>query len=490
MGEIQGTLFSLEFNRSVRVRPTEPEKLTPNAGALVLREVGERLGLWGLLEEALEDPRDGERITHPFGELLRTAVLTEAQGWSSQRDVEVFRNDPAFRIAVSERKSDRALRPAREGEREPEGLASQPTLSRLMATLSSATNREGLTDVLCAAAAHRVGLSQVARRRELALDLDSLPMEVHGSQPGSAFNGHYGVRCFHPLIVSWEFGDFLGAKLREGNVHTATDALDYVVPYLEWAGQYAEQVWLRVDAGFPSDPFLGGLEERDDRYVVRIKTNSRLEKMAWPHVDRIADTPDPQDRIHTVELEYAARKWSRARRVVLVIDEAPTELFPRYFFLVTNASQEEVSGLELLERYRRRGQAEKDYGEWQNALNVSLSSTNRPKRSYRGQLPAQRSEPVDSFAVNEATMLLSLVSANLLHAARSLMPDARGRLLSRTNFQKRVLQAAACVARTSRYVTFWVVETYTTRWQRIVGALDALPTARGSPQLQALPSPA
>lgn len=490
MGEIQGTLFSLEFNRSVHVRPTEPAKLTRDAGALVLREVGERLGLWHLLEEALEDPRNGERITHPFGELLRTAVLTEAQGWSSQRDVDLLRNDPAFRMSVSERKSDRALRPARESEREPEGLASQPTLSRLMATLSSPANREGLREVLCAAAVHRAGLSPVVRRPELALDLDSLPVEVHGSQPGSAFNGYYQVRCFHPMIVSWEFGDFLGAKLREGNVHTATDALDYVVPYLEWARRYAEQVWLRIDAGFPSEPFLGGLEKRDCRYVARIRTNSRLEKMAWPHVDRVADTADPQDRTHTVELEYAARKWSRARRVVLVIDEAPTELFPRYFFLVTNAPQKEVSGPELLERYRRRGQAEKDYGEWQNALNVSLSSTNRPKRSYRGQIPAQRSEPVDSFAVNEAMMLLSLLSANLLHAARSLMPDARGRLLSRTNFQKRVLRAAARVARTSRYVTFWVVEAYTTRWQRIIAALDALPPARGSPQLQALPSPA
>lgn len=38
-----------------------------------------------------------------------------------------------------------------------------------------------------------------------------------------------------------------------------------------------------------------------------------------------------------MELEYAARKWSRARRVVLLIDEVPAELFPRYVFLVTSA---------------------------------------------------------------------------------------------------------------------------------------------------------
>ena len=125
------------------------------------------------------------------------------------------------------------------------------------------------------------------------MDLDSLPLEVHGHQAGSAVNGYYGYRCFHPLIVSWEFGDFLGAMLREGNVHTSEDALEFVQRFLSWAAQFAERVWLRMDAGFPSEPFLAGLEAHDYRYMARLKTNSRLEKMAWPHVDRIAEKAEP-----------------------------------------------------------------------------------------------------------------------------------------------------------------------------------------------------
>ena len=103
MGEVQGTLFPLEFNHSLKLRST-PEGLTADAGAVFLREVGERLGLWKLLEEALGDSRDPELITHPFGELLRTAVL----------------------------------------------LAAQPTLSRLMTALGEPENRKAL-------AAHRPG---------------------------------------------------------------------------------------------------------------------------------------------------------------------------------------------------------------------------------------------------------------------------------------------------------------------------------------------
>lgn len=490
MGEEQGTLFPLDFNRSIRVRPTAPEKLTVNAGAVLLREVGERLGLWGLLEQALSDPRTADLVTHPFVELLRTAVLAQAQGWSSQRDVDLLRRDPAFRLAVSKRRGQRPLLDRRAGRREPEGLASQPTLSRLMAALSAEENREGLQQVLCTWAAHRAGLSATAPREELTLDLDSLPIEVHGHQEGSAYNGHYREWCFHPLIVSWEFGDFLGAVLREGNVHTAKEALPFVLRFVEWAQGLATRVWLRIDAGFPSEPFLAGLEQRDCRYVARLKTNRRLESMALPHVERIGMKDEPEDRFHVVELEYAAGKWSRSRRVVLVIDECPDEFFPRHFFLVTNADRDEASGEDLVARYRKRGNTEKDYGEWLNALDVSLSSTNRPNERYRGGRPRQRAEPVDSFAVNEAMLLVSLLAANLLHAARVFGRRAHARLPSRETFRKEVLQAAARVARSSRYVTLWIVEVHVQRWQQIREQLQKMHPARGSPKLQALPSPA
>ena len=94
--------------------------------------------------------------------------------------------------------------------------------------------------------------------------------------------------------------------LREGNVHTSTDALEFILPYLGWAAAFAKRVWLRMDAGFPSEPFLSGLEKQGFRYVARLKTNPRLERMAWPHVDRIADKEVPEELTHTVELEYQA----------------------------------------------------------------------------------------------------------------------------------------------------------------------------------------
>jgi hypothetical protein len=489
MGEIQDSLFPLEFNKSVQVWQEKCTSLTIDPGAVLLREIGERLGLWRLLEQALVDGRNPALITHPYIELLRTVVLLAAQGWSSQQEVDLLRHDPAFRLAVSERKGQRALQ-ARRAAREPDGLASQPTVSRLMSSLSSPWNLDGLTLALCSWAAQRNALSGARPRAEVTIDLDSLPADVHGQQPGSAYNAHYGCRCFHPLLVSWEFGDFLGARLRPGNVHTADDAHDFVLPFLGWAATLAQQVWLRMDAGFPSEPFLNGLERRSYRYVARLKSNARLERLAAPYLDRILQRPWRKEQLHIVELDYRAASWSRDRRVVLVFDERPFELVPNYFFLVSNAPAAEVSGLALLKRYRQRGSTEKDYGDWLNALDLTLSSTNRPKSCYRGEVPLERSYPIDSFAVNEATLLLSLLTANLLHAARLLIAGLEGRCQSRETFRRLVLKAGARFTRSGRYVKLRIQQAQAEYWREIGKALRKLHPTRGSPTLLPLPTPA
>ena len=462
---------------------------------VLLREIGERLGLWKLLERRLVDDRDPDRITHPFVELLRTAILAPAQGWSRQRDVDLLRDDPAFRLAVSMRRGDGPVRSPEEGERVPDGLASQATLSRLMAGLSSEENRGGLSRVLCEWAVRREGLSPQRPVEELVMDLDSLPVEVHGHQEGSAHNGYYRCRCFHPLVVSWEFGDFLDARLREGNVYTSTDALTFVKPHLQWAGELARRPWLRIDAGFPDEHFLAGVEAEEKwRYVARLSSNQVLERRAEPYVAEIvAKCDERENQTHTIELggyraKTRGKEWSRERRVVLVLEERPDELLPHWFFLVTNATAEEASGLALLKRYRKRGRTEKDYGEWQNALDLALSSTNRTKRSYLGELPRTRSQPIDSFAVNEAILLLSLLTANLMRVGCFLVERATSRACSRQTFRNWFLKTPGRIALHARYVRLWIQEKRAELWEGVAQELDILAGGRSPPDATPLPS--
>jgi len=62
--------------------------------------------------------------------------------------------------------------------------------------------------------------------------VDSSVSETYGEQEGTAFNGHFGCTCYHPLFCFNQFGDVEQSLLRDGNVPSAKDwraALEPVV---------------------------------------------------------------------------------------------------------------------------------------------------------------------------------------------------------------------------------------------------------------------
>jgi len=106
---------ALGFNGSVKVEARE-ERLTSEAGAVVLREVDERLGLTRWLGEQLTDTRDEKRVVHSLRELVRTDLLLLAQGWRDRDDADALRKDAALRLAVSDSKSSVPLKGGRRRE--------------------------------------------------------------------------------------------------------------------------------------------------------------------------------------------------------------------------------------------------------------------------------------------------------------------------------------------------------------------------------------
>ena len=97
----------------------------------------------------------------------------------------------------------------------------------------------------------------------MTLDVDSFPIEVDGHQPGAEYNGHYGGTIFHPLIATAaELGDILDVKLRPGTAHTAEGGLNFILAVVKAAREKLCQVAaVRMDAGFPDDETLRGLEK-------------------------------------------------------------------------------------------------------------------------------------------------------------------------------------------------------------------------------------
>ena len=473
MGERQSTLFRPEFNRSIEVEARE-ERLSGDAGVLVLREVFSSLGMDEFFKRHLIDPRYGPMVTHPQIEMLRTHLLLLAQGHQDQNDAAHLYNDPMFRLSVSERGGTGPLQAQPEGSLVPNGLPSQPTLSRLVHTLSF--QRWILREALMTFAGRRIRTSQGGHRMRYAtLDVDSFPLEVFGDQEGSSYNGYYGFTCYHPLVASiGESGDLLDVELREGNAHTAEGGLEFILPLLDEMEKHVCQVAsVRMDAGFPEDKLLSALEQRDVGYVARIRKNLRLDRLAQPYLETTPDlVPDGEDRHEFHELRYQADSWSHSRRIVLVIRHSPTELFPEYFFLLTNWSQEQMPGIALLDLYRQRGTAEGHYGEFKSVLQPALSSSRRPKSHYRGQEPQQRSAHTEPFAANEVKLLLNALAYNLLHAVRCLIegPTRKGWGLGRT--RERLLKIPARVLLHSRRITVVIERSVAGLWKHLIRALE------------------
>src|SRR5271156_2500363 len=141
MGEVKKGLGKLTFNRSVKLLGRD-ERLTSDAGTLLLREADHRLGLTESLAGKLRDPRDPTKIRYTFLELLRERLYALAQGYDAQDDLDQLAHDPALKIAVWDRPGEQVL---------DERLASQPTQSRLIDILTrplgnSAALRQALAD--------------------------------------------------------------------------------------------------------------------------------------------------------------------------------------------------------------------------------------------------------------------------------------------------------------------------------------------------------
>jgi hypothetical protein len=473
---VQYPLPGVTFNRSVDIE-ARPERLSSDGGALLLREMGDKLGLFDWLASNLHDPRDPGLVTHPFEELLRTSLLLAAQGWGDQDDADGLRDDPVFRLAVSSRKGQA---PLRELEGEPCGLPSQPTLSRFVASLATPGNRAGLARALALLAGRRLQAQGGPPAEGLVIDFDSMALETHGHQPQSEYHGHYHMRCYHPLIATLgELGDIVGATLRHGKAHTAEGADEYILDTVAQVERDVGEVFcVRMDAGFPSEHLLATLEGRDEpiHYVARIRRNQVLDRLAGPlMLLPWLEHPDEETTIWYGERIYKARNWSRPRRIVAVKVQEQGELFANSFYLVTSLPQDEVPAAELLALYRRRGRAENYMGEWKSGLHPLLSSNNRTKRHYRGQEPAKRAEPVDAFANNEVTLLLSMLAYQLTHALRTLQEEATGRTHSLVQFRERVMKVAARVLLSARRITVVVPAAASRFWQPLLASLEHLP---------------
>lgn len=460
MGE-RVELQRLSFNGSVAIEAREDNQ-SSDAGLLLVRDVLERAGTFDHLDANLDDPRDPQRVTHTLADQMRAVLGLLAQGWNDLGDVDGQRGDPLLRVAAS---GDRGLAPLGAA------VASQPTLSRLMGTLASESNREVLHEGVMRLAGQRLrAFNRGRRRRRLTLDFDGMAIDVAGHQAGSAYNGHFGGRVYYPLIASiGETGDLIDACLRGGRAHPAGEAPDWIPAVVDRARHHLCQVGLvRMDAGFTDDTTLSALEDRGIAYVGRLRSNPALQRQAAPHLKRPPGRPPHEPREWAIEQRCEAGSWDHERRAILVVQERPDDLFLHHFWLITSLDPQAYSPEQVLALYRQRGKAEGHMGELKDVLTPQLSATSRGVASDDAV-----------FARNEAWLLLHLLAYEAMHALRVPLEQLTGTGWSLKSLRERVLKTAARIHTHARRIHVVIPRTAARLWQRLLQYLPRLHWAPG-----------
>jgi hypothetical protein len=460
MGEAHGCVFAPTFNQSIKVRQAD-SRVSSDAGAILLREADHRLGLTADLAAGLIDPRDPSRSRYTHAELLREHLYALALGYAHQYDVDRLAHDPAMKVAVWDRPGQQVLH---------ERLGSQPSDWRLVRRIADfPTNLEAVRESL----AESIGRDQRASGagRKVAagtLDIDPMPIEVHGSQPGAAWHGHYHAKIYYPMLASFcAEGNYDANRLGEGFVHAALrrgdcGGADGAVPFVQEAirksRDLACRLDVRIDAGLVEGKVLDAIDDESVCFVGRIRNNAVLDGLATPFLKRPPGRPSAEGDEFALDLgTYQAATWTRAYRLVLVVIDLPDPkthlraLFPHYFLLITNWPAEKLGAWELLQHYRKRGTFEDRLGEFNGMVGNGLSA--------------------NSFDANEAAPLLKLLAFNLAGMIRGELEASTGNGWDLRRVQQTVLKAGARLTKHSRRVFVDVAGAVGALWERVTNRM-------------------
>lgn len=459
MGERQPTVSRFSFNRSILLAGTD-EDLSSSAGLLLVRELDERWRIIDRLAEMLVDDRCEGRIQWSMESLLRARMFAITAGYSSQRDVALLKSDPVVCLTTSDRKGCSPLLESAQ--------PSQSTLARMHRQLGCVENRLALSNSVIDLAVHVIREAANAGAGPHTIDIDAMPVPVHGEQPGSTWNGYYGERCYNPLMaVHGETGTMLAAELRPGTTPSAKEAIAFLMPIIaRFERDLGCKVRVRGDSGFANRKLLDALDERGTRYVFRMPSNSRLDKLAEPYLEP-SSGPRPSELQETLHsLEYSSRNWRTVRRIILVVREEPGQLFRERFYLVTNDWRS--SPRTILEHYRQRGTSESRFGELKSRLEPKLSCT-----STKG-----KREREEAWHANGGTFQLYMLADGLLHALRWLAPaqlSSDGESMPRLQrVQRFLIDVAARVTRSARRMHVHIAETANAMWLPVLVRLSRL----------------
>jgi hypothetical protein len=406
--------------QTVEVR-ADGEGLVSHAGAYLLVELADRLGLTADLSEAMAPTRE-RRSAHDPGVILRDLAVAIADGGEHISDLGVLRGQEAlFGRVASETTTHRTIK----------SIDARP-LEAIRGARASALKR-----------AWDAG----ARPETITLDIDASLLTAHSEKERAAGNYKGGFGFFPLLCYLAETGEPLAGILRPGNAgaNTASDHFEVLQLALE---QLPEQdlgceILARADIGGRTHAFMQDCRDAGIRFSVGYEVEARVREAilatpesAWEQaID--GDGTEREDAWVTEptdDLNLSA--WPEGTRLIVRRERphpgAQFEVFDahgyRHTAFITDQADADIATLEL--RHRRRARVE-------DAIRV-------------GKETGMRAMPFAAFEHNQAWLEISLIAQALLRWNALLCLRGELALAEPKRVRQRLLHVAGRIVRSAR----------------------------------------
>src|SRR5438067_1882881 len=370
--------------------------------------------------DTLADARTGKNGRHRLAGLLRQSVFGRLAGYEDVNDAE--RAVPRPGDALGRRRpSDRRLCRFRHPDGPLRDQVALPVGEPCRACRSSRpVDRQGAPAATAEDDRARHGFE---RKSDLWLE-------------GSAYKGHFGCTCYHPLFVFNQFGDVERCALRSGNVHSADGWRAVLEPVVIRYRGIVKRLYFRGDAAFANPEIYEFLEAEGIGYTIRLPANTVMQNRIGHLLKRPIGRPPHEVRRYFASFSYQAQSWKKSRRVVVKVEWHPNELYPRVGFIVTNLAR---PAERVVAFYNQRGTCEQYIKEGKNAIKWTRLSCR-------------------TFAANAVRLQLHALAYNLGNFMRTLAMPKTAEPWSLTSLREKLIKIGAKVVSHGRYVTFQMAE--------------------------------
>jgi hypothetical protein len=274
----------------------------------------------------------------------------------------------------------------------------------------------------------------------ITLDIDDTLDRVHGHQQLSLFNAHYDERCFLPIhIYEASSGKPVAVILRPGKTPGGSEVraiIRHVTRHIRRHWPKTRICW-RGDSHYARSEAMDWCEENAIDYIFGLAGNDVLHAKVRAIADdlcvRRAEVGEEKRRTWT-EVRYAAKSWTKPRRVVARLEATTRGFDARYIVTTLDGS----AGHLYETIYCARGQAE-------NFIKL-----------HKAQLASDRTS-CRSPRANQFRLILHTAAYWLLHTLRAAAPKRSGwKTAEFATVRLRLIKIAARVVEGAARIRVWL----------------------------------